>query len=71
MKDLSVWQFLEVVIIPIFIKDMVSNLRITSKESENNSGEIDLNEMIEAIEIHLEENRQQVVQRQYRDSSNL
>jgi len=71
MRDLSVWQFLEVVIIPIFIKDMVSNLRITSKESEKNSGEIDLNEMIEAIEIHLEENRQQVVQRQYRDSSNL
>jgi len=60
-----------VVIIPIFIKDMVSNLRITSKESEKNTGEIDLNEVIEAIEIHLEEKRQQAAQRQYRDSSNL
>jgi len=50
---------------------MVSNLRITSKESEKNTGEIDLNEVIEAIEIHLEEKRQQAAQRQYRDSSNL
>jgi hypothetical protein len=60
-----------VIIIPILIKDMVSNLRITSKESDQNSGEVDLNEIIEAIEIHLEENRQQAAQRQYRDSSNL
>lgn len=50
---------------------MVSNLKITSKESENNSGEIDLNEIMEMIEIDLEEKRQQTAQRQYRDSSNL
>ena len=57
--------------IPIFIKDMVSNLRITSESPDQNSGEVDLAELLEAIELHQEERQRETSERQYRDSSNL
>ncbi len=57
--------------IPIFIKDMVSNLKITSGSPDQNSGEVDLAELLEAIELHQEERQREAADRQYRDSSNL
>ena len=55
--------------IPIFIKDMVSNLKITSKTSEKD-GEVNLSELFEIIELHQEESRRESKEKQYRDSSN-
>ncbi len=50
---------------------MVSNLKITSGSPDQNSSEIDLAELLEAIELHQEERQQEAQERQYRDSSEL
>ena len=61
----------EVVNIPILIKDMVSNLRIISGSPDQNSNEVDLAELLEAIELHQEERSREAKERQYRDSSDM
>lgn len=56
--------------IPIFIKDMVSNLKITSKTSDRKDGEVNLSELLEIIELHQEESKRESQEKEYRDSSN-
>ena len=57
--------------IPIFIKDMVSNLKITAGNPVQSSSEVDLAKLMEAIELHQENRILEAQERQYRDSSDL
>jgi hypothetical protein len=50
---------------------MVSNLRITSGSPDQSSGEVNLAELLEAIELHQEERLREAKERQYRDSSDM